>query len=463
MRKIGALMILAAGVAAAETTIGSLTFTNTPLTVLPEGASEPAIAIRNDGALAVTGLQWLFFPDLPFGTHLWTGQFGATPAFRGVIDTNLPRPGKLQYGAGDADIDFGSTGALHATTLVLLFDPVYGIFGFNPGASRQFTYGVSAVTCPSLSDFSNCKSQLIDAVETDRPWIGSAGSHVYISYRDALSSLIRVWRSDDDGITWKRAADPIVGQGEATAVASWNSILGPIVADPSTGNVYQIYTSGDTGLSKSSCCFLNNIFVARSTDMGEHWTTQLVYHAPLFTALDNNFASLTADPASGILYTVWSDDHQVFFSSSTDQGINWLPPVAVNIAPATTAIMPSVAARNGRASVVYYATNSALKDDPSAAWNVYIAQTTDNGSSFQQSKISISPNHSNLSGFICTEGDRVPCRDYFRGKTLLDLFEVAINPIDGKVAVAYVDDTLMTWSSSSGVFALPQVVLAQQQ
>jgi hypothetical protein len=42
---------------------------------------------------------------------------------------------------------------------------------------------------------------------------------------------------------------------------------------------------------------------------------------------------------------------------------------------------------------------------------------------------------------------------------LLDLFQVAINPQNGKAAIIYTDDTLTTDSSGN---PLPQVVFAQQ-
>jgi hypothetical protein len=70
-----------------------------------------------------------------------------------------------------------------------------------------------------------------------------------------------------------------------------------------------------------------------------------------------------------------------------------------------------------------------------------------------QSKVSNTPNHV---GVICTEG--IACTPGTRN--LLDLFEVAIDPVNGKAAVIYTDDTLTTDSSGN---PLPQVVLAQQQ
>jgi hypothetical protein len=142
----------------------------------------------------------------------------------------------------------------------------------------------------------------------------------------------------------------------------------------------------------------------------------------------------------------------IWFSASSDQGSHWSPAVAVNLAPAHTAVLPWVAAYNGTVDVVYYATTAASKDDPTAVWNVYLAQTTDDGAHFKQSKASAAPNHV---GVICTNGGG--CAPGTRN--LLDLFEVSIDPRNGRAAVIYTDDTLTQDSSCN---PLPQVVLVQQ-
>jgi len=126
--------------------------------------------------------------------------------------------------------------------------------------------------------------------------------------------------------------------------------------------------------------------------------------------------------------------------------------VAVNIAPASTALFPWLAARNGTIDLVYYGTTAATKDDPSAVWNTYLAQTTDGGASFTQSRVSNTPNHV---GVICTDG--IACASGTRN--LLDLFEVAIDPLNGKAGVIYADDTLTVDGSGN---PLPQVVIAYQ-
>src|SRR5579863_8843054 len=255
------------------------TFTLTPL-LLTNGSSEPEISIGSDGTTAMVSLQWLFDPAA-FGTALWTGLFGSAPAFEGIVDNSLQHPGKTVFGAGDADIDFGSTGRVHMTTLIFLVKPRNGA-----------QLGVSAITCPSpvagnLS-VKNCTAQIIDTTGSDRPWIRSDGSHVYISYHDSgNSSLVHVQRSDDDGVTWRRVGDPIVAQGGATGHSTFNNIQGNLVADPQTHNVYDIYAAGVTGLLKARTFTPNHIIVSRSSDMGKTWNANIAFTAAAGTSLAN--------------------------------------------------------------------------------------------------------------------------------------------------------------------------------
>ena len=173
--------------------------------------------------MPVTGLQWLFDPNF-YGTHLWVGPFGSMPTLEGLLDSGLRKPGKIVFGSGDADFDIGSTGTLHATTLIFFINPVF----------NKAQLGVSAVICPNVTSpsfsLTGCSRHFVDTTESDRDWITSDGPHVYLSYHDSgVSSLIHVQRSDDDGFTWHRVGDPIVGQGRTTAGATFNNIQGNLV------------------------------------------------------------------------------------------------------------------------------------------------------------------------------------------------------------------------------------------
>jgi hypothetical protein len=422
----------------------ALTFTNTPL-LRPDGNSEPEIAIAANGAMGMVGLSLGLAPDRQFGTSLWTGPFGSTPAFQGIIDAALQQPGRIEFGGEDADVDFGSSGALHLTTLLFL--------GNQTLVTGQL--GVSAITCANAATAFNaatCRSQIIDVTESDRPWITSDGARVFISYHDAgNSTLIHVQRSDDDGLTWQRVGDPIVGQGGATGQSTFNNDQGNLAADPLSHTVYDIYAAGEVGILKAKTTDFDHIYVSRSTDGGASWAASLVFHAATPVGLNNVFPTVAVDPTTGTVHAAWSDGHTVSYSTSSDHGVTWSPAVTVNVAPASTALFPWIAAHDGVVDLVYYGTTASSKDDPTAVWNVYLAQST-NGGAFQQSRVSNTPNHV---GVICTAG--TGCA---RGtRNLLDLFQVAFDPRSDRAAVIYTDDTIDQTSSGA---PLPQVVLAQQ-
>jgi hypothetical protein len=424
---------------------GDPSFSITPL-LLSFGSSEPEIAFSG-GFTAITSLSWL----LPNGTQLWTGNFGATPNLQGAIDSALKKAGfTVVFGGGDASVNLGSTGALHATTLVI---PINKPF-------RAAQISVSAIRCadPASPDFSvtGCTAQIIDFAGNDRPWITSDGAHVYISYHDSKNSaLIRVQRSDDDGSTWTRVGDAITGAGPVTGSATFNNIAGPIVVDPVSHNVYDVFASGEVGILKAKTTDFNDVFVSRSTDAGMHWTPVLVFAGPLLSTNVNVFPAIAVDPTNGNVYATWSNAStagtKVYFSFSADAGASWSSPVIVNTAPANTAVFPWVAAQAGTVDVVYYGTTGA--NGAGAVWHVYLAQTTDNGASFSQSPVNAISNHV---GVICTQG--TACAPGTRN--LLDFFEVGIDPLNGLAAIVYVDDTLTKDSLGN---PLPQTVLAQQQ
>src|SRR5260370_24883684 len=130
-------LLLAVMVPARTSAVPTPAFTITPL-LLPNGTSEPEISIGLDGTMGMVSLQWLFDPS-NFGTDLWTGPFGSPPTFQGVIDAALQHPRKSIFGAGEPDVDIGSSGRLHATTLIFLLNPT----------SKKAQPGVSAIACPS--------------------------------------------------------------------------------------------------------------------------------------------------------------------------------------------------------------------------------------------------------------------------------------------------------------------------
>jgi hypothetical protein len=83
-----------------------------------------------------------------------------------------------------------------------------------------------------------------------------------------------------------------------------------------------------------------------------------VYVNPDITvSYGHQLVNVSVDRA-GTVYVVYSDNHNLFYSFSTDHGETWTGPVQVNQAPSATAIMPwSVACAPGELDVVWYGTS----------------------------------------------------------------------------------------------------------
>jgi len=448
---VAALALLAAVPGAGAK--GSFSFSNTLLiatfqpppgfTTAPHanstGDSEPAIAFGRDGTMAVDGLGWL-----PFQVNLWKGKFGSTPAYFGAMDTDLQNVGaaRTTLGDEDADVEITAAGTLLLADLDLIVNPKF----------NAFQLGVNVTRCPAgATGPSGCTHIFLDTAGADRQWITSSGKNAWVAYHDsASSSIIRVKRSTDDGVTWTAASSPIAGQGAATGDATFNSIAGPIVADPTTGVLYDVYAAGEPQTKAFSANY-NNIFVSRSTDGGEHWTSTLVFHSDPFTRLNNIFPALAVDPITHALFTAWTDTHGISVSTSSDGGLTWSS--AATVSTVTTTVMPWVAARNGKVDVVYYGSTASTTDATNAVWNVYDSQL--NSGVWNVKLVSNTPNRV---GPICLGGSG--CANN-TNRELLDLFEVAEDPISGKAAIIYTDSTIDTWTDPNGVTReLPEIVLA---
>src|SRR5215469_8624015 len=399
---LGAFAALATAAAILEPAVADATptqaFSNTPLisdlpipgvTTAPNanstGNSEPAITFSNDGTMAVDGLAWL-----PSQVNLWTGHFGATPSYFGAMDANLQNvgAGRTTFGDGDADVKFTSAG----TTLLVDLN-----FVLNANLNK-FQLGVDVARCPAGATApSGCTHIFLDTAGADRPWIATAGTNAWVAYHDSKnSSLIRMMHSADDGVTWQSAGSPIPGQGNATAGATFDNEIGPIVADAGTGTVYEVYAEGVPQTKAKSANF-NNIMVARSTDGGDHWTSAQVFQAPVGTRLNSIFPALAVDPVTHALYASWTDQHGIAVAQSSDGGLTWSAPVTVSTI--NTTVMPWVAARGGTVDVVYYGSTAASINDTTAVWNVYDSQFS--GGAWTVKQVSNTPNRV---GAVCLNG-----------------------------------------------------------
>src|SRR5205823_1401362 len=77
------------------------------------------------------------------------------------------------------------------------------------------------------------------------------------------------------------------------------------------------------------------------------------------------------------------------------------------------------------------------QDDPNNVWNAYFAQSTNAGRSFTVSKAS---DHVIHLGPLCIDGLGCNLSNPPRDRTLLDFFQVSIDPTNGAADVTFADD-----------------------
>jgi hypothetical protein len=392
-------------------------------------ASEPAI--RSDGAGRFFGSSE-------------NGLGGGTVAFRstdnGLHYTTLVSPDSVSQtndtgfapGGGDTDLavapDKNAAGFYNVYVASLSLANVDVSTSTDGGA----TWSLNPVTTPETID--------------DREWIAAdTNNKVCISYHDAPQG-ITVGCSTDAGTTFTQFASAL--DANHAFQISENEI-GNLAIDPSSHIIYQTY-SAITSAAETACapqlgvvagtCNYHGVYMAVSTDGGLTFTDYPVYINPDPTVgYGHQFVNVSVDKA-GNVYSVYTDDHHVYYSFSTDHGQTWSGPYLITTTSGTQIFPWSTAGDAGKVDVVYYQTpyydgvNTPDNYPDSAAWTVGFAQNlkaTTPGSSW--SRQTASPiNHY---GGVCESG--VTCTG---NRDLYDDFGVAASPTTGLASIIYSDD-----------------------
>ena len=209
--------------------------------------------------------------------------------------------------------------------------------------------------------------------------------------------------------------------------------------------VYQLFSGvaspAESATSTVGASGLHAVWVGVSTDAGNTFTDHAVYINPdPLVSYRHQFVNVSVD-RGGTVYAVFSDNHNLFYSFSTDHGTTWSAPVQVNSAPSNTAIMPwSAAGDAGKLDIVWYGTSFYDGVTPpdsypvSAEWNVYFAQNVkaDTANSSFTQTVATPVVHF---GGVCEGG--VSCTG---NRDLFDDFGVAASPATGMASIIYSDD-----------------------
>lgn len=432
------LLVSTAFKAKAPTAFTTFTISDQPGVTCPNNANEAACSnltlepqIRYDKAGNL-------YASAEHGTGGGTSAFKSTDG--GLHYTTLPSPNGVsaastQFSPAGGDTDLATAPGKNRSGLynvyVASLDLANVVVSTSTDGGKTWSVNPTGATIPG----------------DDREWIAADGaSKVCISYHDVLTFNMDINCSYDAGATFTQLGDAF---DPNHLFLLQNNESGNLAIDPGTGNIYQVF-SGIANAGEAACtsCGYHVVYDAVSTDGGKTFTDHVVYNNPnTVVAYGHQFTQISIDRA-GNLYVLYSDNHNLFYSYSTNQGISWSAPVQINQAPSATAIMPwSVAGKNGELDVVWYGTSYYDGVNPpdsypsSATWSVFFAQNLKATSSASFSQVQVTGTiHT---GPVCESG--VLCSASTSDRDLYDDFGVSASPANGGLAsIIYTDDQYVT-------------------
>lgn len=419
---------------------GPITFTNfelsaTPTTSCPvsticyNNAAEPAIRADRFGNFYGSSEN-----GLTAGTLAWrsTDSGRHFTALTSPNSASHATDNTFEPGGGDTDV------AVATAKNALGFYNVYvaSLSGANVDVSTSQDQGGTWSLNPTSATIPG----------DDREWIAADGaSKVCISYRTAVGTELVVNCSADAGKTFTQVGN--VFDVNHQAFAAYNAEIGNLAIDPNNHYIYQTFAGVKDNTEALQCtnCALHVVWMAVSTDGGKNFTDYPVYLNPDTTiGYNHQFPNVSIDSA-GNVYSLYCDNHNVYYSYSTDHGQTWHGPYQVNRGSVTaTAIFPwSVAGGPGKLDIVWYGTSYYDGKNPpdsypmTASWYVFFAQNLNatNPHSFTQLAATPIVHY----GGVCESG--IGCTG---NRDLYDDFQVAVNPNNGWASIIYSDDQYTT-------------------
>src|SRR3989442_471621 len=442
---------------------------------------EPSVRVAPDGAVYVSSIR-----GVPGGVdlHRYYGTVDGPPGVGGTYPfkyegqpdncgifassgcaNNQLDPFGLGLGGGDVDIavNYPSSGVPNLALVSLTLAP--GITG-----THSTTRGDSFTT-------PNPVVALIPG--DDRQWIDGTGDQtVSLNYHDVPTFNIEVQRSNDGGETYLNgfgeAIDPQTFPA-AGGIPETNSanVAGQIKVDrsscPSKGNLYQIFVAPDNVTENLLGGALRSVYVGVSSDVTLGLPAFTFTDTKVFTSLagaqnqgaGNLFPALATDDF-GFVYAVWSDNSNIFYSFSTDQGTTWSSPINVSfpVNGGHANLFPWIASdANGHVGIVWFGDDRAGNSNDRATlepghpasqgaacssgttcmqswaqWNVYYAESVNAHAATPTFVQSVISDHVIHRGTISTGG-----LGGGADRSLADLFQVAFDP-QHFANVAFSDD-----------------------
>ena len=445
------------------------------------GGAEPGDRVDSQGTIYVESIR-----GVPGGVDLWRwnqsiegapnasgtlpfkyegqpdncGIFGLTG---GGCVNNVGSPTNLGVapGGGDADIAVNAPDPNNSAIPNLAFSSLTLAPGVTATNSRN--HGDTFFTPP------NVIAALVPG--DDRMWNDAANdpSTVYMSYHDLATFNIEVQRSNNGGLTYTAGAGEALDAATLPAAGSivptdTGNVAAQIKVDrntsscPSKGNLYVAFVAPDSAAENAATGPARSVYVGVSTDAGLDAPTITFTDHKVFTgsaSAANIFPALAVDNF-GYVYTVWSDNQNIFLSSSSDLGNTWTPPVRVNRdgTIGKSNVFPWVAAdANGHVVVTWLGSSLAGNSNDVAAmqpacadgttncwaqWSVYAAESVNGHTAVPSFTQSTASDHFIHAGTVCTNGTGCSNDD---SRALADFFQVALD-MQHRANITFADDHL---------------------
>lgn len=262
------------------------------------------------------------------------------------------------------------------------------------------------------------------------------------------------------------ARTPTQGGSASIVDEGGNTFSGPMLvdpSDPSSKRLYVVYSISDLQSNLNPADGVppygptRGIVVAYSGDGGQTWSSHYAAVAapnpdgsqePTFGAI---FPWASIDRA-GTLYVVYNstkgakaDHFHQYYVYSKDHGRTWSRPVKLDrlgIDSGAAIYATSDAAGKGQLAVAWYQsdTGTPSSNDMNALWRPHIAQITDADTAHPkvvEQAVTAIPSHR---GGICLQGILCGIAPGSSDRSVLDFFQVKINPRSGLAGLAYADN-----------------------
>jgi hypothetical protein len=389
------------------------------------------------------------------------------------------------YGGGDSQIDFLPDGtAVSADLRVGPPTPDSGI-----GISHDF--GKTWTCCAGAG------------TEQDRQWLAHSpdGKTLYLVYHDFAAEGEFIARSTDGGHTWTQGppGDTLVNSvNQATALPIFlgghpggtasiydqgvNTFSGPLLIDPPNNgkDQYVVYSISD---------FVSNInptagvppygpvralVVAHSTDHGATWSNVLADVAQINgvnESTENTLFPWGFLDSAGNVYVVFDstrdgapgDHFHQYYVYSIDKGSTWSAPIKIDGLPLGAGSTVYATGDGGGPGVIdigWYQSDTGTPSNDTSTWVPHFAQVTNATSAHPkvvEQAITTVPNHV---GGICLQGILCGIGPGSSDRSLLDFFQVKINPVTHLAEFAYADNNRLGKDAQGN--KIGEVVVAHQ-